>query len=370
MWEKERINSRQLFMLIVSFELGTTIVVGLGLEAKQDAWMVTLLATGIGLLLYVIYTELFRLFPGQFLTQYIPQIFGKVLGFPINLLYISFFIYDAARDLRDFAELIIGSILPETPLAIICFFFIFVIGYAVYHGIEVISRTNELLLPSVIFLSVLVFILLLASNKIILTNLQPVLGAGISPVINATFPMAVTFPFGESVVFAMFLPYLNQPFKARKTGLAALLFSGIIITYFNVIIITVLGSDVASVSSFPLLAAVRLINVGQFIQRMDIIVIFFMLIGGFIKVTLFFMGAVIGTVSMFRLSNHRTLVVPVGLIIFTSSIYIARSFPEHLEEGWKWAVPFILIPVEVVLPVIMLLMAYVRKWFHTKSRGG
>ncbi len=363
---KEQICPRQLFMLIISFELGTTIVVGLGLEAKQDAWIAILLATVVGLLLYIMYTELFRLFPGQTLIQYIPQIFGKVLGFPLSLLYLSFFIYLAARDLRDLAELIIDSFLPQTPLAVISLFIILVICYAVFHGIEVVGRVNEVLLPIVLIMLVLMTILLLASNKIHITYLQPVLGEGIKPIIKATFPLAVAFPFGEAVVFGMFLPYLNQPSKAKATGLVALLVSGLIISYITALNIAVLSVDVASMANFPLLATVRLIDVGQFIQRLEIIAMLLMFIGGFIKIGLFFLGAVIGAASMFRLPNHRTLVVPVGLIIFTSSIYIARSFQEHLEEGLKIAVPILLIPLELIVPFVMLLIAYVRKWYHSK----
>ncbi len=366
---KEQICSRQLFMLIISFELGTTIVFGLGMEAKQDAWIVILLATVAGLLMYVMYTELFRLFPGQTLIQYIPQIFGKVLGLPLSLLYITFFIYIAARDLRDFAELIIGSFLHETPLAVISFFIILVVCYAVFHGIEVISRANEVLLPIVLIMLVLETILLLASNLIHIDNLQPVLGEGIKPIIKATFPLVVAFPFGEAVVFGMFFPYLNQPSKARATGLAALLVSGFIISYTTAVNIAVLTADIASMSTFPMLTTIRLINVGQFIQRLEIIAMILMFIGGFVKITLFFLGAVIGASSMFRLPTHRTLVVPVGFIIFTSSIYIARSFPEHLEEGLKVAPPLLLIPLELILPFVMLLTASVRKWYKSKNNN-
>ncbi|MDO0823100.1 GerAB/ArcD/ProY family transporter [Desulfosporosinus nitroreducens] len=359
---KEQICPRQLFMLIISFELGTTIVLGLGLEAKQDAWIAILLATMVGLLLYVMYTQLFRLFPGQTLIQFIPRVFGKVLGFPLSLLYLSFFIYLAARDLRDLAELIIDAFLPQTPLAVISLFIILVICYAVFHGIEVVGRVNEVLLPIVLIMLVLMTILLLASNKIHITNLQPVLGEGIKPIIKATFPLAVVFPFGEAVVFGMFFPYLNQPSKARATGLAAFLVSGIIISYTTAVNIAVLNADIASMATFPLLATVRLIDVGRF----EIIAMFLMFIGAFIKITLYFLGVIIGASSMFRLPNHRSLVVPVGLIIFTSSIYIARSFPEHLEEGLKIAVPILLIPLELIVPFVMLLIAYVRKWYHSK----
>lgn len=45
---QSKIQPIQLFVLIVLFEIGSTVVVGLGLEAKQDAWLVIFLAFLLG----------------------------------------------------------------------------------------------------------------------------------------------------------------------------------------------------------------------------------------------------------------------------------------------------------------------------------
>jgi spore germination protein KB len=39
-----KINALQLFYIIVGFQIGNTLVYGLGGGAKQDAWLVTLTA--------------------------------------------------------------------------------------------------------------------------------------------------------------------------------------------------------------------------------------------------------------------------------------------------------------------------------------
>jgi spore germination protein KB len=44
-----KINAFQLFVLIVLFELGSAIVVGLGMQAKQDAWLAILIGMAGGL---------------------------------------------------------------------------------------------------------------------------------------------------------------------------------------------------------------------------------------------------------------------------------------------------------------------------------
>ena len=63
-----------------------------------------------------------------------------------------------------------------------------------------------------------------------LNNLQPVLEAGIMPVLKTTLTQTLYIPFGEAVVFAMILPYLNQSKKGKRTGIYALVFSGLALT--------------------------------------------------------------------------------------------------------------------------------------------
>jgi spore germination protein KB len=52
---KRKIHPIQLFTLMVLFELGSAVVVGLGLEAKQDAWLAILFGMMGGIVLFSLY---------------------------------------------------------------------------------------------------------------------------------------------------------------------------------------------------------------------------------------------------------------------------------------------------------------------------
>lgn len=360
-----RISPIQLFMLIVSFELGSAIIFGIGAEAKQDAWLVVMLATFAGILLYFMYTQLYLYYPTEPLTQYIPKLLGKPLGYPISMLYVIYFIYIGARVFRDFMELILSTILVETPLAVVSLLSIVLICYAVYQGIEVIGRTSEFMLPLVLFMSLLGTFLFAASNLINLDNLRPILAEGIMPVLSATVPSGITFPFGEMVLFGMFLPFLNEKSKARPVGYLALLVSGFILTYTMAANIAVLGANEFARSSFPLLSTIRLVSLGRFIERLDVIGITLMTIGGFFKISLFFSGAVIGVSSLFPKIPERNLVIPVGMIIFATSIVIAKSYTEHIEEGLKVVPLYLHVPFQLIMPFILLIIAF----FKNRAKG-
>lgn len=56
-----RINKKQLFCLMMLFEIGSTTLFTLGIEAKQDAWISILISILIGLILLKIYIKIFNI---------------------------------------------------------------------------------------------------------------------------------------------------------------------------------------------------------------------------------------------------------------------------------------------------------------------
>ncbi|MFB9759627.1 GerAB/ArcD/ProY family transporter, partial [Ectobacillus funiculus] len=105
--EKEKISAIQLFAMMFLFELGSALVVSYGITAKKDAWIATLLGLCGGIVLFFIYYFLFLQYPNLSLTGYARKILGKYVGWIIGLLYVLFLLYDAARDLRDFGDLLL-----------------------------------------------------------------------------------------------------------------------------------------------------------------------------------------------------------------------------------------------------------------------
>jgi spore germination protein KB len=115
--EKEKISSLQLFYILIGFEFGTTIILGLGAGAKQDAWIVILVATVSSLVLMSIYVKPASFYPNKTLIEIIPKLIGKYLAYPVIYLYIVYFIYTAGRACRDFGDLIGSTILVETTFS-------------------------------------------------------------------------------------------------------------------------------------------------------------------------------------------------------------------------------------------------------------
>lgn len=68
--EKAKISASQLFILMVLFELGTSLLLPVAMEAKQDAWLAILLGMLSSLVLFVIYYKLYSYYPDLLPTEY------------------------------------------------------------------------------------------------------------------------------------------------------------------------------------------------------------------------------------------------------------------------------------------------------------
>jgi spore germination protein KB len=364
--EKAKINATELFVLIVLFELGSALLVPLAIEAKQDAWLAILLGMAGGFFLFLVYHRLYQYYPDILPTEYTQKIMGKAFGRILAFLYMLYFAYLAARVLRDFGEMMLTYVYPETPLFIINALMIIVIVYTVRKGIEVLARTGELLFVLMYLLAISGFILIIASGLIDINNLKPVLEEGIWPVMKVVFTQTWYVPFGEAIVFMMVLPYLNNPKKAKITGLLALGLSGINLALVMAINISVLGVNLTSRSQFPLLSTIQTIQVAEFLERLDVYFMLALIIGGFFKISVFFYAVVTGTANLFNVKEPSRLAYPIGLVILILSITIASNFPEHIQEGLQ-VVPLVLhLPFQVIIPFLLLVTAFFK---NGKKRG-
>jgi spore germination protein KB len=365
--EKAKISATQLFVLVVLFEMGSAILVGIASDAKQDAWIAVMLGLVGGLMIFLVYHRLYVYYPDLPLTSYVQKITGKWLGRFIGLLYIVYFMYLASRVLRDFGELLSTTIYNNTPLFVINTLMIITIIYAVHKGFEVIARVGELYFGVVYITAILGMLLIVFSGLIHLGNLKPILENGLKPVMKTFLTQTINFPFGEMVVFTMLLPFLRDKKKAKIVCLSGMILSGINITITVVVNISVLGVALFQRSTFPLLTTVGRIQIAEFIERLDVLFMLYLIIGGFFKIAIYYYAAVAGAADIFQFSNQRKLGFPMGIIVLFASITIASNYSEHIKEGLVVVPLYLHWPFQIIIPSMLLIIAFFRNRKKKKS---
>jgi spore germination protein KB len=364
--EKAKISAIQLFVLMFIFEMGTALVIPYGIDAKRDAWLAILIGMCEGIILFFIYYFLFRQYPNLPLTGYAKKIFGKYLGWVIGLLYILYFLEVTTSNVRSFGELMLSSTMTETPLLAIIILFVLTICYVLYLGIEVLGRTAEVFIVILVFMGFIGNLFVFLSGNVDLHNLQPFLEYGWKPILTTVLETG-NFPFGQIVVFTMLLPYLNRPELVKKVGLSALILSGLALSWTASLNIAVLGVEEVERSTFPLLSTIGKVNLFEFIQRVDAIVVFTLLITVFFKASIFFYCTLIGIVDLFKLKNYQQIILPIGCILIYWSMIFASNFSEHIETG-EYFDRYITTYFHFIIPLLMLIVTLIRNRFKKKAK--
>lgn len=361
----EKIGKYQIIAMTILFMIGSTPLYELGIEAKQDAWLVVLVAMLAGLLLLFVYLYIQNKNSEHALPQILNRHFGKYLGSLITAAYIVYFAYESMRNTREFADIINISFLPSTPLFILILLMVLLSGYAVWKGIEVFFRVTEFLLPFTMIGYILIVLMFIGSKIIHLDRLMPMLENGIQPVLQAALPEVISFPFGQIVVFLMFWNHLDDKKTLSKTSLSSYIFVGIFLMIFNILNLAILDPSITSISTFPLLRSVRLIEIADFLERLDPLIILLIYIGIFVKMTAFYLGAVLGLSSLIKISHKKTTMI-VGAFIFTIS-FTSPNFIYHIWIGFAQNLKYHFPIFQIGLPLLLALIILIKGGRSSKS---
>lgn len=358
--KNETLSILQLSILIYVFLTGSAVVVGIGGEAKQDAWIAIGIATIIGMLLFRFYLWLIESSNQKSFFSLLEASFGKWVGKSVILLYVLYFFYIASRVLRDFGELMVTTIYRSTPIEIVNILLIIAVAYILMKGIEVLGRTAEIFIPYTIFFIVFTGLGVWISGEFHVTNLEPILGNGMKPIFQTIFPNLIGFPFGELIVVLLLLTNVTFKKKLNKMMLLAIATSGLTLVYVSIIQIGVLSISIRDRASFPLLTAAREISLLNFVERVDLIIVFTVMFGIIVKVSLFFYGGLIGLEHIFNIP-YRKLVFPISMQIAFFSILISPNVAEHIEEGLVVVPMYFHMPLQMGIPCLLGIVLMTKK---------
>lgn len=365
MIEKGRISNIQAAMLgITSLTIiGHLIILTLVFDqSHQDGWIAAICGTVLGLVGVLSVAKLCKSFPEQTLIQILSSRFswpGKIL----SILYLLYFFVMVILGVRLFAEAY-RTIFTETPRLVFMVVIILLTAYIVYLGLETLGRVNQIMLVVLVLFALAVVVLTLGQDKDY-TNLLPIMGNGMLPVMKGS--MSVMGWFGEFVVMGMIFPYTNRPEKLLKTGFFAAVIT--LIFFLGPITgpIALFGPDLAAKMTFPTFSEVRYIAAGEVINRFDTIAILFWTVGLMIRISIFYYGLILGVAQFFKLESYRPLVIPFAWFIGVGTFLFSKNFSEITEFLFQSYVPLNLL-MGALLPLIFILfIPLVKKKPHMKS---
>ncbi|WZL73326.1 endospore germination permease [Clostridiaceae bacterium 35-E11] len=361
MLKNQKITSRQFWILVILCFVGTTIIIGPGsitAKAKQDAWMAVILSTGLGLLLVSLYNAWSNLFPTMTLIECIEKIFGKWLGKIIGLWFIFFLFSNCATLVWILGNFVTTQIMPETPIQFTNILFVSVVVIATRLGLETFSRAAEILFPWVIGLFIVLTVF--AIKDVELENLLPLFECGTRPILGGTLVFSTYSSLTMVALLMIFPACVNDLTASKKSFFSATAISGIMILTVTILNISVLGHDLTSRNEFPVYVLAKKISIGDFLQRIEILIAILWFITIFYKTLLFFYGAALGLAQTLGLENYRPITLPLGMILVVLSLVVYPSTTYANEWTTTTWIPFILTN-GLFLPLLLLVVGKLQK---------
>lgn len=364
----ERISGKQLFVCSCLYTVGSAIIYiphTVIITAKHDAWISSFLAVAVGLLLTCLYISIQKLYPELTLIQMLEATFGKWVGKVVGLItVVGFFYLIAIMALRDLGDLIVIQVMPDTPQLVIHFFFLIVVAYSVKHGLEVIARTAEILFPFSIGLYV--FVAALLPLKTDLAHLLPVGANGWKPIVGGMISN-LGFPFFEVFIFTLILTFVHPKQTLAKPFLGGVFLGGIMVAVATLNSLLVLGVEFSSSKLYAPYMLGAEINIGDVIQRLEVVIGAIWFISIYIKICLIVLLVAMGIKEIFNLKDYRLLSLPLCLLLLPLSITIMPNigYWNTIFDVW----PFYGFIFAILLPLTILFIGLIKGRNKVEQKG-
>lgn len=352
---KESMTSRQAISVIVLFIFGSTIILGLNTEPKQDSWISLIIGIILSLPLVLMYARIIKLFPGESLYNITEKLLGKVGGTIINIMITWYAIHLGSLVLRNFSEYAEISILLHTPQIIVMISIIFIAVYTAKMNIEILGKWGIFVLPIILIMVIITLILSIGDYNI--NNLFPIMEHSFKKVFDGGFKI-LAFPLAETVLILPLADFFKKTDSSYKIYISSLIIAGftlLIIIFRNLLI---LGTPLMTLSYFPTFTAARIIELGEFLSRIEGVITINFVLAEITKVTICLIVGAKGMAKLFNIKNYKNLALPVGLLIITLSLTqfsnVFQMF-DFIKIYHIYAFPF-----QIIIPMIIWVVGEIK----------
>lgn len=306
-------------------------------------------------ILWLLHRTQIRL-PNLTMLEVFDHALGKLFSRVVLCFYLVYLLEiqgDASQALTSFYR---SVVLPNTPTNSILLMLALTTTYAVSVGFHAIVRSVLLALP--FFLLGIAFILLMISQDVHTNPFLPPFRHS-AALIGYGGLLSFFLPFGKSIVFCFLFDRIGSGRKKMASIFAALFLAGLYLCAATYLTFGSLGMRLTSHSLFPFFSAIQLVKLGEYLERIEIMIIgiwtlftvFEIIVLQYIFVQLF--------THVFRIQRPKWFVLPIGLLFFAIS---ERSFREVYDQDYynSHIAPFSTLIPTVVIPLLLFVVGSIR----------
>lgn len=349
------ISNIQITFLISSAITGVT-VLSLPRIASEaagtDGVFVILIAGIVSSSILVLIALLANRFPKDTIIEYSSKIITPLPGKAAGVGLFIYLLGVSGTVLRNFADVIKGFILRQTPLEIIMILFAFTVLYMVLKGILTISKICELFEPMVI--GALGLLIILSFKNFNIENLYPLFEKGVNPYLRGTLDLLPVFLGYEILLFVF--PFARNKSNVLKYSLFGFLMPLLMFVTLTFVAIGVYGADATGRSLYPTLQLAKyIVFPGAFAERFDIFFMIFWIFASFTTMSIYYYLASLSITRVFGLKNYKPFAV-----LMLPFVFMIGILPQNILQILDFSEYISLIGLGVlVFSMILLAISFI-----------
>ncbi|WP_059105705.1 GerAB/ArcD/ProY family transporter [Shouchella shacheensis] len=324
--------------------------------ADTGAPLVTFIGIMVAFFGLAVVTKLGMRFPEKSIIGYSEDVLGKWLGRIGSLVLIAFFAVLTGLAAREFGQVVITTILPETPLEISVIVMLLLASVSSRNDINTFAYIHVFYLPALIA-PVLIIIILSLGNASNSLYLQPLWGNDPSGMITGGLTVAALLQ--GSFIITMIIPFMRFPQKAMKATIWGVITAGGVYVLIVAATLAMFGPEELKNLLWPSLELARATSLpGEFLQRLDVIFLVVWVTAVYTTIYASYMFTAHSLSQLFRLRDHKMFSFCILPLIFIIAMIPQNTL--HMYEIVQMVGRLGLI-LTILYPILLYVIALLRK---------
>ena len=356
--QNNEVSARNIGCIIILMELSSLLMEGSGILA-QDTWLAVLAGAVMAVPMFCLYARIAKLNTGRGLFDMLHFHFGKIGGGIFIALLSWYAVHIASLVTRNFSEFVSAISLNTTPKVVIMAGIIGVGGYLASCSYKVMGRWALIIFSSISINFIISF--LMAFRSMDFNHIKPVFEHSWKEIASAGFRISA-IAFSEIFLTLILFQALKKKESPYRAYGFALLVGALFLAASTLQNILVMGKNMTNASVFPSYIAARIIRPGIFIEHIESLISFGLILLGISKASITLHTADIGIKKLFGLKddNHHAL-IPICMLALALCAINFNNIQDLMQ--FAAAYQYYAIPFTFLIPIVLWIKSelYVRK---------
>lgn len=313
-------------------------------DGMNASWVIPFINTFTGLLGVLLLVAVLDRHPGKDLVEIGDELAGPYINTLFALYYLVVLVSGAGFALRFISERVVAGFLTDTPISMVTLSFLAGTVVVAYLGLEAVARTARFLVGVLVVSTLALVVLTIPFWQ--WHVFYPLLGWGAWEVLQGA--LTTTGNYVQILLLGIIYPFLPRG-KARLVGVWGVLIAGFFFTLMVLVPLLIFTYPTISEMTLPTFEMARIISIGRFGQRMEVVFLPIWVFANMIFITASLYGGAAVLARLCKLGDYRPFVPAVT--VFTT---VAAFIPQNVSQASYWNHDYLTRYSFYVLVVILL----------------